>query len=89
MWWNRSDAKPEKSALRRGNARAAGSPPWRRGRAVDYAVTGRHLPMSAGLTIQGRDCTMDVIEVPDSAPVLIGKFPWNISTSWSTPSVDD
>ncbi|HVA48634.1 MAG TPA: hypothetical protein VNH11_19870 [Pirellulales bacterium] len=45
--------------------------------------------MSAGLTIQGRDCTMDVIEVPDSAPVLIGKFPWNISTSWSTPSVDD
>ena len=27
------------------------------------------------LTIQGRDCTMDVIEVPDSLPVLIGQIP--------------
>ena len=27
------------------------------------------------LTIQGRDCTMDVIEVPDSVPVLIGQLP--------------
>jgi predicted aspartyl protease len=27
------------------------------------------------LTIQGRDCTMDVIEVPDSVPVLIGQIP--------------
>jgi predicted aspartyl protease len=24
------------------------------------------------LTIQGRDCTMDVVEVPDGTPVLIG-----------------
>jgi len=27
------------------------------------------------LTIQGRDCTMDVIEVPYSVPVLIGQLP--------------
>lgn len=27
------------------------------------------------LTIQGRECTMDVMEVPDSMPVLIGQLP--------------
>ena len=27
------------------------------------------------LTIQGRTCTMDVIEVPDTVPVLIGQLP--------------
>ena len=27
------------------------------------------------LTILGRSCTMDVIEVPDSVPVLIGQIP--------------
>ncbi len=27
------------------------------------------------LTIQGRTCTMDVVEVPDSVPVLIGQLP--------------
>ena len=27
------------------------------------------------LTIQGRFCTMDVMEVPDGAPVLIGQLP--------------
>ena len=27
------------------------------------------------LTIQGRDCTMDVIEVPDTVPALIGQLP--------------
>jgi predicted aspartyl protease len=27
------------------------------------------------LTIQGRDCTMDVLEVPDDVPVLIGQLP--------------
>ena len=27
------------------------------------------------LTIQGRQCTMDVIEVPDDVPVLIGQIP--------------
>jgi len=27
------------------------------------------------LTIQGRSCTMDVMEVPDEVPVLIGQLP--------------
>ncbi len=27
------------------------------------------------LTIQGRECTVDVMEVPDSVPVLIGQVP--------------
>jgi predicted aspartyl protease len=27
------------------------------------------------LTIQGRDCPLDVMEVPDSVPVLIGQIP--------------
>ncbi len=27
------------------------------------------------LTIQGRTCTMDVLEVPDNVPVLIGQIP--------------
>ena len=27
------------------------------------------------LTIQGRTCTMDVLEVPDDVPVLIGQIP--------------
>ena len=27
------------------------------------------------LTIQGRSCTMDVLEVPDGIPVLIGQLP--------------
>jgi predicted aspartyl protease len=27
------------------------------------------------LTIQGRDCPLDVLEVPDSVPVLIGQIP--------------
>jgi predicted aspartyl protease len=27
------------------------------------------------LTIQGRDCTVDVLEVPDDCPVLVGQVP--------------
>ncbi len=27
------------------------------------------------LTIKGRDCPMDVLEVPDDVPVLIGQIP--------------
>ena len=27
------------------------------------------------LTIQGRDCTCDAVEIPDDCPVLIGKIP--------------
>jgi predicted aspartyl protease len=30
------------------------------------------------LTIQGRDCTVDVMEVPDSIPVLVGQVPLEI-----------
>jgi hypothetical protein len=30
---------------------------------------------AARLTIQGRDCTVDVMEVPDDVPVLIGQIP--------------
>jgi predicted aspartyl protease len=46
----------------------------------------KHVTSSAGtteadmyeavrLTIQGRTCTMDVMEVPDNVPVLIGQLP--------------
>ncbi len=27
------------------------------------------------LTVQGRDCTVDVLEVPDDCPVLLGQIP--------------
>ncbi len=27
------------------------------------------------LTVQGRDCTCDVVEIPDDCPVLIGQVP--------------
>lgn len=30
---------------------------------------------AVSLTIQGRTCTMDVMEVPDDVPVLIGQLP--------------
>jgi predicted aspartyl protease len=30
---------------------------------------------SVRLTIQGRDCTVDVAEIPDDCPVLIGQIP--------------
>ena len=49
-------------------------------------ISSRHVTSSIGvaeagvydavrLTIQGRTCTMDVMEVPDSVPVLIGQLP--------------
>ena len=44
-------------------------------------VTSSAGPTEAGvyaavrLTIQGRSCTMDVLEVPDGVPVLIGQIP--------------
>lgn len=49
-------------------------------------TTSKHVISSAGpttafmyeavrLTIQGRYCTMDVLEVPDGVPVLIGQIP--------------
>jgi hypothetical protein len=27
------------------------------------------------LTVQGRDCTVDVLEVPDEVPALLGQIP--------------
>jgi hypothetical protein len=30
---------------------------------------------AARLTIQGRDCTVDVMEVPDEVPAFIGQIP--------------
>jgi len=30
------------------------------------------------LTVQGRDCTVDVVEVPNEVPVLIGQVPLEI-----------
>jgi predicted aspartyl protease len=36
-------------------------------------TTGRYDPVS--LTIQGRDCVIDVLEVPDGVPILIGQVP--------------
>ena len=35
------------------------------------------------LTIQGRECALDVGEIDDSFPVLIGRFPWKASIGWS------
>jgi predicted aspartyl protease len=38
-------------------------------------VTEAALYDAVRLTIQGRSCTMDVLEVPDNVPVLIGQLP--------------
>ena len=38
-------------------------------------LTEASLYEAVRLTIQGRSCTMDVLEVPDDVPVLIGQIP--------------
>jgi predicted aspartyl protease len=38
-------------------------------------VTDATMYEAVRLTIQGRQCTMDVMEVPDAVPVLIGQIP--------------
>jgi clan AA aspartic protease len=38
-------------------------------------VTQAGLYEAVRLTIQGRSCTMDVLEVPDGVPLLIGQLP--------------
>jgi predicted aspartyl protease len=38
-------------------------------------ITNVPLYEAVRLTIQGRDCTIDVLEVPDNVPVLIGQLP--------------
>jgi predicted aspartyl protease len=50
-------------------------------RVASKRVTSSQGPAEANLyeavrlTIQGRSCTMDVLEVPDGVPVLIGQIP--------------
>ena len=50
-------------------------------RTVSKRVTSRiglgeaYLYEAVRLTIQGRSCTMDVMEVPDTVPALIGQLP--------------
>jgi predicted aspartyl protease len=38
-------------------------------------VVDRGVYEAVRLTVQGRDCTADVLEVPDDCPVLIGQVP--------------
>lgn len=38
-------------------------------------VTEAGMYEAVRLTIQGRSCTMDVLEVPDGVPVLVGQLP--------------
>jgi predicted aspartyl protease len=40
-----------------------------------FGETEANMYEAVRLTIQGRQCTMDVIEVPDNVPVLIGQLP--------------
>jgi predicted aspartyl protease len=39
------------------------------------AVNNAKLYQAVRLTIQDRDCTVDVLEVPDNVPVLVGQIP--------------
>jgi predicted aspartyl protease len=47
----------------------------RRERNSSGGVTEADMYDAVRLTIQGRTCTMDVIEVPDGIPALIGQLP--------------
>src|SRR6516164_867291 len=40
-----------------------------------FGVSEASLYEAVRLTIGGRNCTMDVVEVPDDVPVLIGQLP--------------
>lgn len=42
---------------------------------TSMGLTEANLYDAVRLTIQGRSCTMDVIEVPDGVPVLVGQLP--------------
>ena len=42
---------------------------------TNTGVVQTHIYGVVQLTIQGRDCVMDVAEVPDDCPVLIGRIP--------------
>jgi len=47
----------------------------KRVRSSHGGVTEAGMYEAVRLTVQGRDCTMDVHEVPDGVPVLIGQLP--------------
>ena len=56
--------------------RQLGLSPHRTRRVICSAgVTEATIYDAVRLTIQDRDCTVDVIEVPDEVPVLIGQLP--------------
>ncbi|WP_165220435.1 retropepsin-like aspartic protease [Aquisphaera insulae] len=51
------------------------SPVTRKRIRTSTGVAEASLYEAVRLTIQGRSCTMDVLEVPDGIPVLIGQLP--------------
>ena len=40
---------------------------------------------AARVTVQGRNCTCDVTELPDECPVLIGQVPLELLDFWVDP----
>jgi predicted aspartyl protease len=51
-------------------------------------LTDANIYAAVRLTIQGRDFTADVLEVPDGVPALVGQIPLRISiSSWTFAAV--
>jgi predicted aspartyl protease len=48
---------------------------WTRRVTTSKGTSDADVYSSVKLTIKGRDCPMDVLEVPDDVPVLIGQIP--------------
>jgi predicted aspartyl protease len=48
---------------------------WTRRVTTSQGVVNADVYSTVRLTIKGRECPMDVIEVPDEVPVLIGQIP--------------
>ena len=48
---------------------------WTRRVTTSKGVANADVYSTVRLTIKGRDCPMDVLEVPDDVPVLIGQIP--------------
>jgi predicted aspartyl protease len=48
---------------------------WTRQVTTSKGTSNADVYSSVKLTIKGRDCPMDVLEVPDDVPVLIGQIP--------------
>ncbi|NUQ65578.1 MAG: hypothetical protein HUU20_24175, partial [Pirellulales bacterium] len=49
--------------------------PWLGARLIKFGIGEAAVYEAVRLTILGRSCTMDVIEVPDHVPALIGQIP--------------